>query len=137
MAMAHWKEPVLSVLVLAGLLGVCYLADKRHQADGDFSIPPGGIYTREENLIGSNLMPDNQGKEYRDVPPVRIDKPDFITLDLLSSLSGGHYLNFSWQERTDIKYRISASPNAPLGKYSVSIEFPSGYTHTITFSVRE
>lgn len=135
--MAQWKETLLGVLFLAAILGFCYSAEQSKKAHGDFSIPSGGSDTREENLIGSNLMPDNEGKEYRDVSPVRIDKPDFITLDLLSSRSGGYYLNGGWQERTDIKYRIAASPNAPSGKYSVSIEFPSGYTHTITFSVRD
>jgi hypothetical protein len=135
MAMAHFKR-LLPVLFLAAVLGFCYWSDQHHKTVGDFSIAPGGTYIREEHPL-ENLMPGNEGKEFRDVSPVRVDKSDFITVDFLSSRSGGYYLNFAWQERSEFKYRIAASPNAPIGKYSVSIEFPSGYTDTVAFSVSD
>lgn len=130
------KELLLGLLFVAAILAVCARSEHQRRTIGDFSLPPGGTYTNEEHLVGKNLMPDNAGKTFRDVAPVNIVAPAFLTYQILASESGGYYLNSSWQERSTIKYRLTAAPEAPAGRYTMTIEFPSGYIQTLDFSVR-
>jgi len=134
--MKQWKELLLGWLFVAGILALLYFSQRHEKDFGTFAISPGAAETREDHIIGRNLLPNNEGKEFRNVTPVQIESPPFILCEVLSTYSGGHYLNFTWHERTDIKYRITASAGAPKGKYSVSIAFASGYTHVVSFSVR-
>lgn len=123
-------------LFVAAVLAMIAWSEHRQKTTGAFSLPPGETYTNEEHLVGENLMPDNEGKDVRNVAPVNIVAPAFLTYELLASQSGGYYLNFSWQARSTIKYRLTASPEAPLGRYTVVVTFPSGYTQTLDFSIR-
>ena len=136
MKLTYRQEVLLGWLLVAGILALLYFNQEHEKNFGAFSISPGGTEIREDHIVGQNLMPSNEGMELRDVAPLRIESPTFIACEVLSSYSGGYYLNYTWHERTDIKYRIAASPEAPKGKYTVSIAFLSGYTHVVSFSIK-
>ena len=94
----------LVIFIIPSLIVGWWLFKAIFYQGGEFSINPGQSIVRDEYLT-ENIIPGNEGELYRGFSPIEIESPEYITVEVFDTYSGGYYLNYMWTQRSSFNYQ--------------------------------